>query len=117
MPGDPGATVVTNSCAFYPLRTRLRVHRAPGIPHALFGRKILPQPGRIAPRECFSTSLRGAARRSNPAFYCVARNLDCFASLAMTVKALSRDDGPGANPPPESTPRRPATACRDARAG
>jgi hypothetical protein len=35
MPGDPGATVVTNSCAFYTLRTRLRVQRAPGIPHAL----------------------------------------------------------------------------------
>src|SRR6202790_1565296 len=35
MPGDPGATVVTNSCATYTLRTRLRVQRAPGIPHAL----------------------------------------------------------------------------------
>jgi hypothetical protein len=35
MPGDPGATVVTNSCAFYTLRTRLRVQPAPGIPHAL----------------------------------------------------------------------------------
>jgi hypothetical protein len=29
MPGDLGATVVTNSCAFYTLRTRLRVRRAP----------------------------------------------------------------------------------------
>src|SRR6202043_4184163 len=37
MPVDPGATVVTNSCAFYTLRTRLRVQRAPGIPRALFG--------------------------------------------------------------------------------
>jgi hypothetical protein len=35
MPGETGATVVTNSCAFYTLRTRLRVHWAPGIPHAL----------------------------------------------------------------------------------
>jgi hypothetical protein len=35
MPGDPGATVVTNACAHYTLRTRLRVQRAPGIPHAL----------------------------------------------------------------------------------
>ena len=40
MPGDLGATVVTNSCATYTLRTRLRVRRAPGIPHALFGRVI-----------------------------------------------------------------------------
>jgi hypothetical protein len=28
---------VTNSCAFYILHARLRVHRAPGIPHALIG--------------------------------------------------------------------------------
>jgi hypothetical protein len=35
MPGDPGATVVTNACAYYTSRTRLRVQRAPGIPHAL----------------------------------------------------------------------------------
>jgi hypothetical protein len=35
MPGYSGATVVINSCAFYTLRTRLRVHWAPGIPHAL----------------------------------------------------------------------------------
>ena len=34
MPGYSGATVVTNSCAFYTLRTRLRVHWAPGIPRA-----------------------------------------------------------------------------------
>ena len=33
--GCPGATVVTNACAFYTSRTRLRVQRAPGIPHAL----------------------------------------------------------------------------------
>jgi hypothetical protein len=33
--GRSGATVVTNSCAFYTLRTRLRVQRAPGIPRAL----------------------------------------------------------------------------------
>jgi hypothetical protein len=35
MPGDPGATVVTNACAYYTSRTRLRVQRAPGIPRAL----------------------------------------------------------------------------------
>ena len=33
--GCPGATVVTNACAHYTSRTRLRVQRAPGIPHAL----------------------------------------------------------------------------------
>src|SRR5882724_12547187 len=37
MPGDSGVTVVT-SCAFYllPLRTSLRMHRASGIPCALY---------------------------------------------------------------------------------
>jgi hypothetical protein len=35
MPGDAGVTVVTCSCAFLLLRTRLRAHRAPGIPCAL----------------------------------------------------------------------------------
>src|ERR1700732_4543307 len=39
MPGDPGATVVTNSCGFYFSHARLRVQWAPGIPHALFGAK------------------------------------------------------------------------------
>jgi hypothetical protein len=33
--GCSGATVVTNACAYYTSRTRLRVQRAPGIPHAL----------------------------------------------------------------------------------
>jgi hypothetical protein len=28
--------VVTNACAHYTSRTRLRVQRAPGIPHALY---------------------------------------------------------------------------------
>src|ERR1019366_3285649 len=52
MPGDPGATVVTNSCATYTLRTRLRVQRAPGIPHALLGRIVHVQSGRLASRDC-----------------------------------------------------------------
>ena len=37
MPGDPGATVVTNACAYYTSRTRLRVQRAPGIPRSPLG--------------------------------------------------------------------------------
>src|SRR5882724_4276614 len=32
------------------MHTRLRVQRAPGVPHALFGREINAQLGRIAPR-------------------------------------------------------------------
>jgi hypothetical protein len=38
MPGCSGGPVVTNSCAFYTSHARLRVHWAPGIPHALLGR-------------------------------------------------------------------------------
>ena len=52
MPGDSGVPVVTNPRAFYS-HTRLRVHRAPGIPCALcFARGHVPaQLGRVASRE------------------------------------------------------------------
>jgi hypothetical protein len=96
MPGDPGELVVTNACAFYTSRTRLRVQRAPGIPRSLLGG---------APRPLFrggaymhssgascrenaemyvkigSASLR--AKRSNPS--CSKGRMDCVASLAMTI--------------------------------
>src|SRR5258705_8868026 len=91
MPGRSGVTVVTNSCVCF-LYTRLRAHRAPGIPCALYsqsGETVFAQLGRLAPRECgvvceiVSTSLRGAKRRSNPLL--LRGNMDCFASLAMTA--------------------------------
>src|SRR5260370_35211708 len=91
MPGRSGVTVVTNSCVCF-LYTRLRAHRAPGIPSALYsqsGETVFAQLGRLAPRECgvvceiVSTSLRGAKRRSNPLL--LRGNMDCFASLAMTA--------------------------------
>ena len=34
-----GAAVVTNSCAFYTLRMRLRTHGASGVPRALFSKR------------------------------------------------------------------------------
>ena len=40
MPGDSGATVVTMLACLLFLHAGLRVHWAPGIPHALFGRKV-----------------------------------------------------------------------------
>src|SRR5580704_8707171 len=49
MPGDPGATVVTNACAYYTSRTRLRVQRAPGIPRALLRVAPLPPWGSATP--------------------------------------------------------------------
>jgi hypothetical protein len=46
MPGDSGVTVVTVTAgvAFF-LPARLRAHRAPGIPCALFGRKNVQSSG------------------------------------------------------------------------
>src|SRR3954449_4631848 len=40
MPGVIGVTVVTTLVCFFILHARLRAHRAPGIPCALFGRKV-----------------------------------------------------------------------------
>ena len=56
-----GVPVVTNSCAYYHLHTRLRVHWAPGIPCALCLSRgiVLQNLGRLAPRErgCISSRL------------------------------------------------------------
>jgi hypothetical protein len=38
------------------VHTRPRVQRAPGVPHALFGRTIQQSLGRIAPRDCGRSS-------------------------------------------------------------
>src|SRR6202165_423268 len=51
MPGEPLDLWRLHSCATNTLHTRLRVQRAPGIPHALSGRRIHASLGRLAPRE------------------------------------------------------------------
>jgi hypothetical protein len=53
MPGESGCTCGDYARVLFISHTRLRVRRAPGIPHALclLGRKIHAQLGRIAPRE------------------------------------------------------------------
>src|SRR5258708_5019761 len=67
-PGDSG--VLVYSCAFYQCKahTRLRVPRAPGVPHALFGRKIYQRLGRMARRERIRASgisvIASAAKQS-----------------------------------------------------
>ena len=65
--------------------TRLRVHWAPGIPHALFGAQVLARLGRSAPRElnaCVETVIASAAKQSiSPR----KERMDCFAALAMTI--------------------------------
>src|SRR5258708_37897401 len=51
MPGDFGGPVLLVCFLLLPLHTRRRVHRAPGIPHGLLGRKFKASLGRNAPRD------------------------------------------------------------------
>jgi hypothetical protein len=68
MPGDPGATVVTNACAFYHCARGCGCKGHPAFPTPFVGRKVHAQLGRIAPRECGGidgmrvTSFRGDAK-------------------------------------------------------
>jgi hypothetical protein len=80
MPGCSGGPVVTNSCAFYTSHTRLRVHRAPGIPRALiFGRRFHAQLGRIAPRDRGVVSCLGCLKIESVAVHRgrACRTLNC----------------------------------------
>src|SRR5260221_14255121 len=54
MPGVSGVTVVTTLVCFFHLHTRLRVHRAPGIPCALYcrrGETVFAKLGHSVPRD------------------------------------------------------------------
>jgi hypothetical protein len=85
MSGVSGKPVVTTAgAAVYPfLPARLRVHWAPGIPHALFGRKITAKLGRIAPRECGGASQRHCERsEAIQLSFFTQRKLDCFVASA-----------------------------------
>jgi hypothetical protein len=101
MPGDPGATVVTNACAYYTSRTRLRVQRAPGIPRSLLRVAPLPSWGSATPsrggsfmhnsgascreiEEACQRHCEERMRRSNPFFLCAARWIASL-TLAMTA--------------------------------
>src|SRR3979411_2726311 len=93
MPGESGGPVVaTLVCHHHPLRTRLRVQRAPGIPHALCWAKgscttrahrAAGSRSRILATDVIARS--GATKQSTLLF--AALTMDCFASLAMTVLA------------------------------
>jgi hypothetical protein len=51
MPGDPGVLVVATLVCHHSLHTRLRVQRAPGIPHALgWAEGFWLSPGALASR-------------------------------------------------------------------
>ena len=56
-----GVPVVTCLRAFLLLHARLRVRLPPGIPHALFGRSNIGQPGRNASRGCDGVSDKSAS--------------------------------------------------------
>src|SRR5258708_2002413 len=65
--GDSG--VLVYSCAFYQCQahTRLRVPRAPGVPHALFGRKVSCKASDASRREAAKACLMNTnAPRSEP---------------------------------------------------
>jgi hypothetical protein len=94
MPGDPGATVVTNARVYYTPRaaagaTGTRHSPLPpwGSPTPFAGRIVHAQLGRIAPRDhgfIFELSASLRAQRSNPLLLLYGL-MDCFASLAMTI--------------------------------
>ncbi len=73
MSGDSG--VLVYSCAFYQCkaRTRLRVQRAPGVPHALFGRKINANLGCFVLRDRETAFVVGAGTRNACPGCCAAR--------------------------------------------
>jgi hypothetical protein len=103
MPGDSGATVVTTLCLL-PMHRGCGCIGHPAFPTPSIGRKIFQRPGRIAPRGRKAVSgppsLRGAKRRlvrrsyerrRKQSILSLRGEMDCFASLAMTGRAHSRD--------------------------
>src|SRR5580704_14535183 len=94
MPGDPGATVVTNACVLLPYTRDCGCNGHPAFPTPFFcWAKVLSTTRALAAartRRCILTSLR--AQRSNPSGNKEAR-VDCFASLAMTTSFLSAHAG------------------------
>jgi hypothetical protein len=88
---NPGGLVVTTLVCFFISHARLRVHWAPGIPHALSGAEDHAQLGRIAPRECGCVSeynviacdkREAFAQGSNAtkqSIISLRRPMDCFA--------------------------------------
>ena len=91
MPGDSG--VLVYSCAFYQYKvhTRPRVRRAPGVPHALLGRKIHQSLGRFASRarsrlltrsRMWTRRHSGMVRRTRPQMRnCASGNLEIPGSM------------------------------------
>src|SRR5258708_38325133 len=101
MPGCSGGLVVTNARVYYTTRAAAGAS-APGIPHALRGRKLHARLGRIAPRDRGSVSEE--YERATPSV--VIDRLD-------RATQYSRDAGDGIEKPPRTG--YPAGACHRAR--
>ena len=77
------------------LHTRLRAHRAPGIPRALFSEGARTKEQTSRKKTCCEIAdsrhrhCEEHLRRSNPAFFLAASKLDCFVAIA------PRNDGRG----------------------
>jgi hypothetical protein len=81
MPGNLGEPVVTNSCVcFHFTREAAGALSARHSPRPYFkrGEEFRHNPGVFAPRECSSTSLRGALATKQSSFL-FRRTMDCFA--------------------------------------
>jgi len=67
MPGESGGPVVTTLvCYHHTLRTRLRVQRAPGIPHALLGERFMHNSGASRRGNADLCLMKPNARHSQP---------------------------------------------------
>src|ERR1700679_395047 len=97
MPGDPACTCGGLTRVFSIFHARLRVRLPPGIPHALFGRRMNQQLGRNASRgygtvPAFRSSFRGDAKHRTMVRNCAAENpfLQAFRGLMDSGLALTR---------------------------
>src|SRR5450759_3751016 len=82
-PGETGGPVVTMLvCLFHHLHARLRVQRAPGVPHALFSRRrVQAQLGRFAPRDrgLMWGNLIAGSKAMEQSILSLRGEMDCFA--------------------------------------
>ncbi len=87
MPGDPGATVVTNACVLLPYTRGCGCNGHPAFPTPSLGGSFMHNSGasrRGKAEVCLAVIASAAKRRSNPLLLSCC-GMDCVASLAMTV--------------------------------
>ena len=90
MPGETGATVVTNSCVIF-FHTRLRVRLPPGIPHALMGEGYMDNSGANRAAGTRGRARFGLSSVETRRFICTIRNGLATARPAR-VRAAPQDE-------------------------